>query len=63
MQLPWTHLCKTVLRGLQERGALPRGGPVPGGEDWLANPVLPEDILHEAVSFMPPHGPRFWTIA
>ena len=33
----------------QERGALPRGRPTPGGEDWLANPVLPEDILREAV--------------
>ena len=59
MQLPYTQFCKTELRGLQERGALPRGGPVPGGEDWLANPVLPEDILREAVSFMPPNGPRF----
>lgn len=36
---------------LQERGALPRPGPTPGGEDWLANPALPEDILREAVSF------------
>ena len=35
---------------VQERGALPRGRPTPGGEDWLANPVLPEDILREAVS-------------
>lgn len=34
---------------LQERGALPRGRPTPGGEDWLANPALPEDILREAV--------------
>lgn len=34
---------------VQERGALPRPGPTPGGEDWLANPALPEDILREAV--------------
>ncbi|KAK9916757.1 hypothetical protein WJX75_006598 [Coccomyxa subellipsoidea] len=38
-----------LIGGLQERGALPRGRPTPGGEDWLANPALPEDILREAV--------------
>ncbi|CAK0735965.1 hypothetical protein CVIRNUC_000669 [Coccomyxa viridis] len=44
-----TNEYKRLVGGLQERGALPRGRPTPGGEDWLANPVLPEDILREAV--------------
>lgn len=43
----------TPCMAVQERGALPRGRPTPGGEDWLANPVLPEDILREAVSLNP----------
>ncbi len=32
--------------GSQERGVL---NPLPGGEDFVANPALPEDILREAV--------------
>jgi hypothetical protein len=32
--------------GAQERGVL---NPLPGGEDFVANPALPEDILREAV--------------
>ncbi len=31
---------------MQERGVL---NPLPGGEDFMANPALPEDILREAV--------------
>ena len=39
--------CKSVLlRCAQERGVL---NPVPNGEDFMANPVLPQDILREAV--------------
>ena len=30
----------------QERGVL---NPLPGGEEFVANPALPEDILREAV--------------
>ena len=36
--------------GRQERGVL---NPLPGGEDFVANPALPEDILREAVRARP----------
>lgn len=41
-----------LVRGLQTQGNLPSADPRPGngGEDWLANPALPEDIMREAVS-------------
>ena len=44
-----------LVRGLQTQGNLPQADPRPGGgqqgggEDWLANPALPEDIMREAV--------------
>lgn len=41
-----------LVRGLQTQGNLPSADPRPagaGGEDWLANPALPEDIMREAV--------------
>ena len=43
------------MRGLQQQGHIQesRPSPLPGGttgDDWLANPALPEDILREAVS-------------
>ena len=44
------------VAALQERGVLQRPGPTPGGEDWLANPALPEDILREAVRTNPLPG-------
>lgn len=46
-----------LVRGLQTQGNLPSADPRPagaGGEDWLANPALPEDIMREAVSKL--HG-------
>ena len=44
-----------LLGGLRERGALPGGmGPLPAGEDWLANPALPDDVLREAVCGLGP---------
>ena len=38
--------------GLAQQGHLPaqNRSPLPGGEDTLANPALPQDILQEAVS-------------
>ena len=42
-----------LVRGLQTQGNFPSADPRPagaGGEDWLANPALPEDIMREAVS-------------
>ncbi|KAK9840775.1 hypothetical protein WJX81_004020 [Elliptochloris bilobata] len=35
-----------LVAGLQERGVL---NPLPGGEEFVANPALPEDILRESV--------------
>lgn len=37
--------------GLAQQGHLPaqNRSPLPGGEDTLANPALPQDILQEAV--------------
>ena len=43
------------MRGLRTQGNLPSADPRPGGsggEDWLANPALPEDIMREAVSII-----------
>ena len=37
---------KALNPGWQERGVL---NPLPGGEEFVANPALPEDILREAV--------------
>jgi DNA excision repair protein ERCC-2 len=47
-----------LLSGLRQQGALPgadhegatAGNPLPAGNDWLANPQVPNDILQEAVS-------------
>ena len=33
-----------LVRGLAQQGAIPQGG-----EEWLSNPALPQDILREAV--------------
>ncbi|QDZ25410.1 DNA repair helicase Rad3 [Chloropicon primus] len=33
-----------LVRGLAQQGAIPQGG-----EEWLSNPALPQDILQEAV--------------
>lgn len=44
-----------LVRGLRTQGNLPSADPRPGGsggEDWLANPALPEDIMREAVSII-----------
>ncbi len=35
-----------LLEGLAATGAIDRSS---GGEEWLANPALPEDIVREAV--------------
>ncbi|KAL6748525.1 hypothetical protein V8C86DRAFT_1139607 [Haematococcus lacustris] len=42
-----------LVQGLVAQGTLPAapggGGAAAGGEEWLANPVLPQDILQETV--------------
>ncbi|KAK9823916.1 hypothetical protein WJX72_006337 [[Myrmecia] bisecta] len=40
-----------LVSGLQLQGAIPEGSSsaLPAGDDWLANPALPQDILREAV--------------
>eukprot|EP00983_Pelagomonas_calceolata_P094847 1157930-Pelagomonas_calceolata.AAC.12 len=41
--------CRTqVVWGLVSQGTLPDPGRV-GGEEWLAHPALPEDVLRETV--------------
>lgn len=36
------------MQGLVSQGTLPDPGRV-GGEEWLAHPALPEDVLRETV--------------
>lgn len=59
-----------LLSGLRQQGALPgagndnegatAGNPVPAGNDWLANPQVPADILQEAVRLLSwPTWPTF----
>ena len=37
-----------LVQGLQAQGTIPEDGSA-GGEEWLANPVIPADVLREAV--------------